>query len=91
MFCFGFQGDLTKCESLLDMGANLNSQDHAGWTPLHEAAQRGHIELVEVLLKRGASPNVPGKNCTVCASEVSFLLLFLSHARLENELGSSHE
>ena len=38
--------------------AAVDAQDHAGWTPLHEACNNGHIEVVEFLLKNGADPNV---------------------------------
>ena len=41
-------------------GANPNTQDHNGWTPLHEVAQRNHVGLLRLLLDAGANPNVPG-------------------------------
>ena len=31
--------------------------DHAGWTGLHTAAQQGHLDIVRLLLDRGADPN----------------------------------
>ena len=39
---------------LLDNGANVNSVDSRGWTPLMVATFIGSEELVEELLKRGA-------------------------------------
>ena len=30
---------------------------HAGWTGLHSAAQQGHLDIVRLLLDRGADPN----------------------------------
>jgi ankyrin repeat protein/catechol 2,3-dioxygenase-like lactoylglutathione lyase family enzyme len=33
------------------------SRPHAGWTGLHEAAKRGHVTVVRVLLQHGADPN----------------------------------
>lgn len=30
---------------------NVNAADHAGWTPLHEAANHGHTLCVKELLK----------------------------------------
>ena len=29
-----------------------------GWTPLHEAAHKGHTDVVQLLLERGAEPNM---------------------------------
>lgn len=29
----------------------------AGYTPLHQAAQQGHTDIVTLLLKHGAQPN----------------------------------
>jgi len=31
-----------------------------GWTPLHEACNFGHLEIVEQLVKGGANVNSPG-------------------------------
>jgi uncharacterized protein len=42
---------------LLDAGADVNAVQHAGYTPLLEAAQSGDSELVELLLERGADPD----------------------------------
>ena len=52
--------DVEKAKSLIKDGANPNTQDHNGWTPLHEVAQRNHLELVQLLLEAGANPNIPG-------------------------------
>ena len=45
-------GHTTIVEMLLDAGGKTET---AGETPLHEAAQGGHIETVILLLDRGAS------------------------------------
>ncbi|KAG8192630.1 hypothetical protein JTE90_017194 [Oedothorax gibbosus] len=53
------KGDMTRVRELLDQGAEVNTQDNNGWTPLHEASNHGHLELASLLLERGALPNVP--------------------------------
>jgi hypothetical protein len=47
---------------LLDHGANVNlhNDEIAGETALALAAQRDYPELVELLLARGADPDIPG-------------------------------
>lgn len=42
---------------LLDGGARTEVHHWAGWTPLMEAASRGHAEVVRVLLRAGADPD----------------------------------
>lgn len=42
---------------LLDAGAPTEAYHWAGWTPLMEAASRGHTEVVRVLLRAGADPD----------------------------------
>lgn len=41
-------------------GAQVNTRDHCGWSPLHEACNHGHTDVVEVLLEHGAIVNDPG-------------------------------
>lgn len=49
--------DLTK--RLIDEeGYDVNDQDNAGNTPLHEAALNGHLEIVKLLVERGANVNM---------------------------------
>ncbi|XP_023317884.1 ankyrin-1-like [Trichogramma pretiosum] len=36
----------------------VDAQDNEGRTPLHEALDKGNIKLVEILLRRGARPNL---------------------------------
>ena len=55
-----YQLDYKKVEHLIKEGADPNTQDNNGWTPLHEVAQRNNIEILRLLLDAGANPNVPG-------------------------------
>ena len=50
-----WDGDLDAVASGVDRsGADINSADRSGWTPLHVAAYRGHRRVVHSLLRRGA-------------------------------------
>jgi ankyrin repeat protein len=49
---------------LLAHGADVNSADDAGWTPLHWAATIDfkNVQLVEMLVARGANVNAKAKD-----------------------------
>lgn len=51
-------GDLKSVKLLLEKGANLNSLDRQGHTPLIMASWRGHINVAEYLIQKGADINV---------------------------------
>ncbi|VDD77837.1 unnamed protein product [Mesocestoides corti] len=55
------KNDVPLLKKLLANGLSPNIRDHAGWTPLHEAVLRGHVEAAECLLKEGdAVVDMPG-------------------------------
>jgi hypothetical protein len=54
-------GDLQRTKTLVERGATVN---HLGWTPLHYAASKGQVDVVEYLLAKGAMPNAPAPNGT---------------------------
>ena len=35
----------------------MNKKDSNGWTPLHEGARGGHLDVVKLLVKNGANLN----------------------------------
>lgn len=45
---------LAIARMLLEAGADVNARQQAGWTPLHQAAQRGSIDLTRLFVDRGA-------------------------------------
>jgi ankyrin repeat protein len=53
-------GDIEVVKKHLVDGAELETKDFRGWTPLHYAAYRGHKEIAELLIAKGA--NVNAKN-----------------------------
>ena len=48
--------NVTDVLELLDKGIGADVEDQVGWSPLINAAQRGHIPMVKLLLERGADP-----------------------------------
>jgi ankyrin repeat protein len=52
------QGDLARVTELLDQGADVNAKFRYGATALFKAAERGHTEIVKLLLARGADVTV---------------------------------
>ena len=42
--------------ALLGQGADIEMSNNEGWTALFEAANKGHVEIVRLLLKHGALP-----------------------------------
>jgi len=50
-----YEGDMKKVKEIIDRDPNeINVQDEQGFTPLHLASGKGHIEIVEFLLNHGA-------------------------------------
>jgi ankyrin repeat protein len=47
-------GDLKKVESLLESGASVDDPDQQGWSALNHAAGKGEVDLIKLLLYRGA-------------------------------------
>ncbi|XP_076764963.1 BRCA1-associated RING domain protein 1-like [Xylocopa sonorina] len=47
--------------TLLAAGADPNTKDHSGWTPLQEVVSYGYTDICQLLLECGASPNTPGE------------------------------
>uniref|UniRef100_F6W3X7 Uncharacterized protein n=4 Tax=Ciona intestinalis TaxID=7719 RepID=F6W3X7_CIOIN len=60
--CIG--GDLKRVQLLIKQGHQVNPRDFCGWTPLHEASNHGHEDIVEYLLQHGAHINdLGGEGC----------------------------
>ena len=57
---------LVMIEKLLMVGANIDTLDDEGYTPLALAAKRGHIEAAGLLIEKGADVNLSGQNRGYC-------------------------
>ncbi|WP_238551814.1 ankyrin repeat domain-containing protein [Candidatus Symbiobacter mobilis] len=55
------QGNVAWCATLLARGAAVHKP---GWTPLHYAATRGHVDVIRLLLSEGARINAVSPNGT---------------------------
>ncbi|XP_058476759.1 ankyrin repeat domain-containing protein 61-like [Solea solea] len=67
------ENDNSCISALLEHGAEPNTENKAGLTPVHEVCSMGNKELVDLLLRYGANidkPSRAGENC---------LFLFLNH------------
>ena len=42
---------------LIELGANVNTKDDGGWTPLISATSAGYIDIVKLLIGKGANVN----------------------------------
>ncbi|MBC7182118.1 MAG: ankyrin repeat domain-containing protein [Marinobacter sp.] len=51
-------GEKRRVQLLLSAGADVNTSDRAGYTPVMRAAENGHLSVVKVLLAAGANVNV---------------------------------
>ncbi len=85
------KGAADRVRELLGRGATPNTQDHNGWTPLHEVSQRGFTEVARMLLEGGANANVPGgeENATplhdACAAgHVNVVVLLVRYGAKKN-------
>lgn len=54
-------GNLAVLRKLLEMRLDIDSRDDLGRTALMLATLRGHSEAVDLLLEKGADPNVADK------------------------------
>jgi len=55
-------GQPAKVEEALKAGADIHQQDEQGWTPLNWAAGKGNVEIVSLLLDRGADAFRTGRD-----------------------------
>jgi len=50
-------GNAELVKLLIAKGSAINEKTPYGWTPLHQASTKGFIDVVQILLEKGASIN----------------------------------
>ena len=90
------EGFVGVARLLLDRGAAVNGFSTEGWTPAEAAACRNHVDVLELLLERGASLDLvprPGLGHTRSGAPFGLACIFgsVEAARLLLERGSDIE
>ncbi|CAH1397503.1 unnamed protein product [Nezara viridula] len=63
LYTAAWNGMDTMVKTLIELGANLKSRvGQLGLTAVHAAAARGHAQVVELLLREGADPDIKDRN-----------------------------
>lgn len=62
---------------ILDGTIDINTQDFAGWSALHEACNKGCYDIVEMLVKHGANINLSSHDGTRFSTNYSQLYFVL--------------
>lgn len=80
-------------DTLIQHGAEVNTTDSLGNTPLYYATQAGHLEAVRILLKKGADPNAGSGEQTPLYHAAGrgrwrFVDLLLQHGAKVNPIGA---
>jgi ankyrin repeat protein len=57
-------GNVKAIRNYVKMGADVNSPDEDGWTPVLIAAQYGHVHVIRALAEHGADLNTPNNDGT---------------------------
>jgi len=58
-----------------EVGLDVNARDHNGLTPLHSAAGRGDIEMIQYLVERGADPTLKSREGLATADFANSLIV----------------
>ena len=74
-------GDAAKVTALLAKGADVNSRNENGYTPLFLAVDRGRMQIVQLLLDRGADASVRNNDGNTVGVRPSLLRTFASAPR----------
>jgi len=79
--------DLKQIEQLLAQGEGINDKDWLGYTPLHWAVYFGYPDLVELLISKGADPDIQS-NTGRYALEIARAMAYPELEALLRKLGA---
>ena len=81
-------GSVAMVKQLLDAEVNVvDGQNELGYTPLHQAAQQGHSQIVNLLLETGkASPNTVSNVSWISIELLAQFFLSISQYNVGNKL-----
>ena len=75
-------------EWVLERSVDMNGRDKKGWTGLHRASSKGHVKIVEFLIRNGADVNRTNKY-NMIALYIAILSDRLESAKIMIENGSN--
>ena len=68
------QGRFENVQYLTNLGAQIEAKDENGWTPLHFAVKKGSLEIVKLLVEKGANIDAANNTCHIMANAVFILI-----------------
>jgi len=84
-------GDIVQMQALLAQGAEVNTRNAHGWTPLHVAAAGGDPAVITLLLQHGADIHAQSHigttaldNATTRGGRKAVIDLLLAHGARRN-------
>ena len=77
--------NLNQVKIALDSGANVNFRSAVGWSALEEAANRDNLEMVYLLLERGAFPALTNDVAAAIRIKAAILVYKLNQLRRDKD------
>lgn len=74
LFNFICKNDVASVKTYLEKGVNPNEKNKDNCTMLYIAVEHRHIDIIKLLLDRGADPNIYGSNCMTPLHSVAVII-----------------